>query len=732
MIPISFSLQFGPTRVFIAVLTTLCAMAVSPSQAQTNPVYALSVSGSGNHGNAVALQGGTISGAAYIFTSLLSNLQNYDPSGINKVCYWLDNVAMTGTAIHCESLMPYDYVGSVDNTVASLAKPWDTTKVANGNHTITQLVTLSAGGNEVDTAGFTVNNGMTLAAPSNLQATAGNAQITLAWSGAGGATAYNVKRSTIAGGPYTTIAANVTSTGYTDTTVTNGTSYYYVVSAVNSAGESTNSNQVSATPTASIGSNPVYALSVSRSGNHGNAVALQGGTISGAAYIFTSLLSNLQNYDPSGINKVCYWLDNVAMSGTAIHCESLMPYDYVGSVDNTVASLAKPWDTTKVANGNHTITQLVTLSAGGNEVDTAGFTVNNGMTLAAPSNLQATAGNAQITLAWSGAGGATAYNVKRSTIAGGPYTTIAAHVTSTGYTDTTVTNGTSYYYVVSAVNSAGESSNSNQVSATPTASIGTIDVTSYGATGDGTTDDTAAINSAISALQPGYELYFPCGTYRVSSALKPIVVQNVTVAGTSGCTTLKGSGSGYSILQVGADSLTAATPLTAAAGELSTTFSANFSSLGGLAAGDYVVLQEGGKDYSSDTAPGHDSNCDVSGCRGEVVQIQSVSGSTATVTTALHYPYDPLGNAAKVAKIPNPVHGAVVKDLVLDGSGTVSLGLYMVGVVNATVANVSATNFVNWGLLSHWAFNLRGTTSQLAMPATVGPTPSCCMDKAAA
>ena len=231
-------------------------------------------------------------------------------------------------------------------------------------------------------------------------------------------------------------------------------------------------------------------------------------------------------------------------------------------------------------------------------------------------------------------------------------------------------------------------------------------VTSYGATGDGTTDDTAAINSAISALQPGYELYFPCGTYRVSSALKPIVVQNVTVAGTSGCTTLKGSGSGYSILQVGADSLTAATPLTAAAGELSTTFSANFSSLGGLAADDYVVLQEGGKDYSSDTTPGHDSNCDVSGCRGEVVQIQSVSGSTATVTTALHYPYEPLGNAAKVAKIPKPVNGAVVKDLVLDGSGTVSLGLYMVGVVNATVANVSATNFVNWGLLSHWAFNL--------------------------
>ena len=41
--------------------------------------------------------------------------------------------------------------------------------------------------------------------------------------------------------------------------------------------------------------------------------------------------------------------------------------------------------------------------------------------------------------------------------------------TTTSYTDTGVTNGTTYYYVVAAVNTAGESANSSQVSATPTA-----------------------------------------------------------------------------------------------------------------------------------------------------------------------------------------------------------------------------------------------------------------------
>src|SRR6202050_1744348 len=87
---------------------------------------------------------------------------------------------------------------------------------------------------------------------------------------------------------------------------------------------------------------------------------------------------------------------------------------------------------------------------------------------AVPAGLVATAGNAQVSLLWNASTGASSYNVKRSNSNGGPYTTFSSPTTSS-FTDTTVTNGTKYFYVVSAVNSAGESANSGQVSATPAA-----------------------------------------------------------------------------------------------------------------------------------------------------------------------------------------------------------------------------------------------------------------------
>jgi hypothetical protein len=52
------------------------------------------------------------------------------------------------------------------------------------------------------------------------------------------------------------IATPTSSASYIDTGLTNGTTYYYVVSALNSVGESTNSTQVSATPTGNSTSNP--------------------------------------------------------------------------------------------------------------------------------------------------------------------------------------------------------------------------------------------------------------------------------------------------------------------------------------------------------------------------------------------------------------------------------------------------------------------------------------------
>jgi hypothetical protein len=100
---------------------------------------------------------------------------------------------------------------------------------------------------------------------------------------------------------------------------------------------------------------------------------------------------------------------------------------------------------------------------GGNSAPTAASTAP-----AAPLNLTASGGNQQISLAWTASTGATSYNVKRAATNGGPYTTVASPA-GTSYTDTTVTNGTTYYYVVTAVSTSGESANSNLASATPNA-----------------------------------------------------------------------------------------------------------------------------------------------------------------------------------------------------------------------------------------------------------------------
>ncbi|MBU2703372.1 hypothetical protein Ga0466249_004517 [Sporomusaceae bacterium BoRhaA] len=87
-----------------------------------------------------------------------------------------------------------------------------------------------------------------LNAPTNLTATAGDSQVTLSWTAVTGATGYNVKRATTAGGPYITIGANVSTNSYVDDTLVNGTTYYYVVTAITADDESGNSNEVSATP----------------------------------------------------------------------------------------------------------------------------------------------------------------------------------------------------------------------------------------------------------------------------------------------------------------------------------------------------------------------------------------------------------------------------------------------------------------------------------------------------
>ncbi len=90
---------------------------------------------------------------------------------------------------------------------------------------------------------------------------------------------------------------------------------------------------------------------------------------------------------------------------------------------------------------------------------------------APPAALTAIAGNEAAVLKWPAAPQAIDYNVKRASQSGGPYATIATGVTTLSYPDKGLTNGATYYYVVSARNAFGESAaNSPEAAVTPSAS----------------------------------------------------------------------------------------------------------------------------------------------------------------------------------------------------------------------------------------------------------------------
>jgi fibronectin type 3 domain-containing protein len=271
---------------------------------------------------------------------------------------------------------------------------------------------------------------VTPAAPTNLAGIAGNNQASLSWAASTGATSYTVKRSDTAGGPYTVVSSTGTTTSFTDTSVVNGSTYYYVVTASNAVGESAASNEIAVTP---------------------NAPA-----VSPAAP--TNLTGNASNNQAS--------LSWTASSGTTNYIVKRSntaggPYAVIGST-GTVTSFTD----TNVVNGLTyyyvvTASNAVGESAASNEA--AVVIPNSPVSLpAAPTNLVGNAGNNQVSLSWTASTGAASYTVKRSGTAGGPYTVVGSAVTATSFTDTTVVNGSTYYYVVTASNANGESAKSNE------------------------------------------------------------------------------------------------------------------------------------------------------------------------------------------------------------------------------------------------------------------------------
>lgn len=86
-----------------------------------------------------------------------------------------------------------------------------------------------------------------------------------------------------------------------------------------------------------------------------------------------------------------------------------------------------------------------------------------------PIGISAVSGDGIVMISWSSVSSATSYNIYRSLSSGVTGTIISSGLSSTSYQDSGLTNGTTYYYSVTAVNSAGESSVATQVSAIPAA-----------------------------------------------------------------------------------------------------------------------------------------------------------------------------------------------------------------------------------------------------------------------
>jgi fibronectin type 3 domain-containing protein len=111
--------------------------------------------------------------------------------------------------------------------------------------------------------------------------------------------------------------------------------------------------------------------------------------------------------------------------------------------------------------------------------------------LITPTGLVASAGHNQADLNWARVPGAGSYNVKRALTSGGAHTTIGT-TTAASYTDATAANGTTYSYVVSAVNGAGEGGNSAPFAVTPMAMSGHW---KFNETGGGAAADSAGTNT---------------------------------------------------------------------------------------------------------------------------------------------------------------------------------------------------------------------------------------------
>ncbi|MFZ2632359.1 MAG: fibronectin type III domain-containing protein [Desulfosalsimonadaceae bacterium] len=284
------------------------------------------------------------------------------------------------------------------------------------------------------------------ASPSGFTAIAGTGEASFQWNPVADATWYVLYRATKNGGPYIFIAQTQESV-HTDFGIVNGTPYYYVVTALNSDGQSPYSTQVNVTP-------PIATLSKSPA----DLTAIPG---NGALSLAWDAAPSITTYSIMRADSVggAYTLLAASVSGPG-HTDTGLtngkPYSYIVKV-NTPSSSAYCMPVT--------VTPSTLLPK-------------------SPETLSADPGSAWASLSWTASPGALQYLVYRGTHTGGPYSFLAS-LDGTAYEDTGLPNGVQLYYVVAAVNTNGRGAFSSEAVAAISAVKKPYTPTLTGYPGDG-------------------------------------------------------------------------------------------------------------------------------------------------------------------------------------------------------------------------------------------------------
>jgi hypothetical protein len=316
-----------------------------------------------------------------------------------------------------------------------------------------------------------VKKSTTLDPPRNLAATAGVAEVNLSWDipVSGTPAGYKVYQSTSENGTYSLIGSTTNRNGRV-TNLTNGTRYWFYVTAIYSSVESSPSNKASAVPDA--GTNTPVILTVD--GSAVNATLTAGANHWYRFQTGTSGSYTIQTYGSTDTYIDLYQSDQSTL---------IISDDDGGSGTNSRISRAlsaNTWYYAKVRGYSSSTT-------GSYSID-----VKGPGTLNPPRNLTATAGDRQISIRWEApiSGTPSGYKVYRATSENGTYTQLGDPIPGFNATIPNLTNGTRYWFYVKAVYSGGDSPASNKASTVPDAGTNTPVIL---------TVDGSAVNATLTA-----------------------------------------------------------------------------------------------------------------------------------------------------------------------------------------------------------------------------------------